>query len=54
MANDVQERMQALWEAADEAFRADPAYSIAMAEASSVARTKQQARDLVLAKAVGV
>lgn len=54
MTDDVQERMKALWKAGDEAFRTDVAYSIALAEASSAARLKQQARDLVPAKAVGV
>ncbi|WNN95022.1 hypothetical protein SEA_MAGRITTE_45 [Microbacterium phage Magritte] len=54
MADDIRERQEALWRAADAAFRSDPSYSIAMAEASSTAMLKQQARELVPGRAVGV
>ena len=53
MADDVRSP-EALWKAMDSAFRRDPAYAIDMAQASSTAKSKQDARELVPTVALGV
>ncbi len=51
--NDIQERMQALWQAAEAAIRSDPSYSIALAEESTKAK-KRQSQVLAPRTSVGV